>query len=229
MADSTKAIDIPVGQFEFVGGYINGDYQWSVADWARFPGEVKVRINVFAYVNDGHVLDVELGDATPTQGVAWVQTRRASGFDPTIYCGISDFVKADGSHGAVRVAFQSAGVTEPHYWVAHYDGDPTPIPGTVAKQYANPLFTGHHYDKSVIGGSWPGVEEDMTDDELLAALKRIYSGPDRPEEWVKADVRVMIQQDPETRLAIKQAAGTTAPQPVDVPAIIKSIGAKLSQ
>ena len=51
-----------------------------------------------------------------------------------------------------------------------------------------------------------GTEEEMTDDDLKAALKRIYAGPDSPEEWVKADVRVMVQQDPETRAAIANIA-----------------------
>ena|SRR3990167_9399214 len=43
---------------------------------------------------------------------------------------------------------------------------------------------------------------DMTDDELRAALKRVFSGPDSLEEWVKADVRVMVRQDPETQTAV---------------------------
>ena len=48
------------------------------------------------------------------------------------------------------------------------------------------------------------MEDDMTDDELRAALKRVFSGPDSLEEWVKGDVRVMVQQDAETRVAIQR-------------------------
>jgi hypothetical protein len=47
-------------------------------------------------------------------------------------------------------------------------------------------------------------EDDMTDDELRAAIKRIYAGPDSLEEAVKADVRVMVQQDPETQAAVRK-------------------------
>ena len=45
-----------------------------------------------------------------------------------MYCSLSTWP-------AVRSAFSSAGVDEPHYWIAHYDGDPTIPDGAIAKQY----------------------------------------------------------------------------------------------
>lgn len=152
--DSTNARDIPAG-VAIVAGYIDGLYAWSDEDWALFPDSVKVRIAVFAGT-DGDVLDVEPGDATPEEAVGWVTRQRSLGGNPTVYCGL-------GQWDAVRAAFARSGVSEPNWWIAHYDNDPTPIEGAFAKQYANPTFTGKHYDISVVSGTWPGVEGDDMD------------------------------------------------------------------
>lgn len=147
MYDSTTASDIPTSA-PMVAGYIDGLYAWSMADWARFPAAVKVRIAVFATTNDGDVLDVEQGDATPSQAPAWVTMRRAAGDDPTVYVNLSNV-------DATRAAFAAAGVRQPHYWLAHYDNDPTIPPGYVAKQYADEALIGAHYDLSSVGPGWP--------------------------------------------------------------------------
>src|SRR5258708_23829198 len=68
---------------QVVGGYVEGLYAWSAANWARFPRSVKVRIAVFRDTNDGHVLDVEPGNATPAESVDWVLMRRAARGHPT--------------------------------------------------------------------------------------------------------------------------------------------------
>lgn len=160
-ADSITASHIPVG-FAFVAGYIDGRYAWTDADWALHPDSIQVRIAVDSATNDGHVLDVEPGDATPRQAVGWVQMRRAAGIDPTVYCGI-------GQWDAVRQEFEVREIPQPHYWIAHYDNDPTPLHGAIAKQYANATFTHGHYDASVVEGFWPGVEgNDVTPEEAKA-------------------------------------------------------------
>lgn len=66
MFDSTTPSAIPVTA-ELVGGYVNGQYAWSSADWNRFPGAQQVRINVTGDPALGNCLDVETGDATPEQ------------------------------------------------------------------------------------------------------------------------------------------------------------------
>jgi len=63
------------------------------------------------------------------------------------------------------------------------------------------------FDPSVLIGG----EDDMNDEQLVAALKRIWAGPDRPEEWTKADVREMVKQDPETRATIAEIARGVPP------------------
>src|SRR5262245_1955739 len=127
MYDSVTAAHIPQNA-QLVAGYVNGRFTWSATDWARFPNAVKVRIATQANVNDGHVLDVEPGDATPEQAPGWVAMRRRAGTDPTVYCNQLN------SWPAVRQAFHNQGVAEPHYWVARYDNNATIPAGAVAKQ-----------------------------------------------------------------------------------------------
>jgi hypothetical protein len=132
-------------------GYDDGNWPDASALAARFPNAVIVRVTVSASDNEGTVLDVENGDATPAQAVTWTVRRRASGADPTVYCN-------EGTWAAVRSAFQAAGVAEPHYWIAKYDNDPTIMPGAVAKQYAS----NSGYDTSSVAPYWPGVDSTST-------------------------------------------------------------------
>jgi hypothetical protein len=134
---------------QMVAGYLNGTFAWSQADWDLFPNSVHVTISTQARWTVGHVLDVENGDATPAQSVGWVQARRAGGFDPTVYCNLSTWplVKAD---------FDAAGVVQPHYWIALYDGSTTIPAGAVAKQYIGNVSPG--IDISSVADFWPGVD-----------------------------------------------------------------------
>lgn len=132
---------------QLVAGYVDGDYAWSTADWARFPRSVHVRIAVRSRTNAGSVLDVETGDATPAASVDWVLLRRGAGADPTVYCNASTWP-------AVRAAFHARSVPEPHYWIADYNGS-TAIPaGAIAHQYAE----ASRWDLSSVADYWPGVD-----------------------------------------------------------------------
>lgn len=148
--DSVTAADIPATA-AMVAGYIDGDYAWSEADWKLHPGAQLVRIAVFPGTDAGQVLDVETGDATPGQSVSWVRARRTAGTDPTVYCALSAWP-------AVRAAFGAARVTEPHYWVADWTGARHLPAGAVACQYADPRTSGGHFDLSMVGAHWPGVD-----------------------------------------------------------------------
>lgn len=126
---------------------------WSAADWALFPDAIKVRIVKKASTQDGHVLDVEPGDATPAQAPGWVRMRRAVGADPTIYCNLSTW-------STVQQAFRDQGVAQPHYWIAHYNNVvelPT-LNGitAVAKQHSGDVPPG--IDINCVANYWPGVD-----------------------------------------------------------------------
>ncbi|HET9889666.1 MAG TPA: hypothetical protein VFQ42_04120 [Mycobacterium sp.] len=149
--DSVTPSAIPANA-ALVGGYVDGAYAWSDADWARFTHAVKVRIACFPRTNDGHVLDVEQGDATPVQAPGWVTMRRNAGVDPTVYCNVSTW-------NAVALAFTNAGVAAPHYWIAQYDGKAVIPSGAVAKQYNDPPGSGGNYDISAVADFWPGVDQ----------------------------------------------------------------------
>lgn len=154
MADSINPVNIPVGRFSLVAGYVDGPRsQWPQTGWTMHAGHsTLVRIAVFATTNAGVVLDVETGDATPAQAPGWVQKRRAAGVDPTVYCSMALWP-------AVRTAFQAALVPEPHYWVAGYPGGGPVIPaGAIAHQYADSSTSGGNWDLSVVADYWPGVD-----------------------------------------------------------------------
>ena len=148
-AISSKSVNIPASA-QMVAGYCDGSYAWSAADWARFPNAVKVRIATRASTNDGQVLDVENGDATPAQAPGWCAMRRAAGQPPSLYCNASTWP-------AVKAAFSAQEPGPAAYWIAAYDGVAVIPSGAVAKQYtdnapANP------YDTSVVADLWPGVD-----------------------------------------------------------------------
>jgi hypothetical protein len=177
MYDSTTAADIPAGA-QMVGGYVDGKYAWTPADWARFPNATHVKIAVFATTNDGTVGDREQGDMTEADLVTWVRMRRAAGVDPTGYCSESNWP-------ACRAAFAAAGEPEPHWWVASYPGAGAVIPaGAVAHQYADPITSGGHWDLSAVADYWPGIDPaggtDMFDqhdrDDLRQVLNQLM-GP----------------------------------------------------
>lgn len=149
MYDSVTASDIPTTA-EMVAGYVDGRYAWSEADWGRFPNARKVRIAVSASTNDGDVLDVENGDATPAQAVGWAKMRRAAGISqPTCYVNRSN-------QGAVEEAFAAANEAPPTFWVATLDGTQLPlVNGVVACQYSGSNTSGGHYDLSTTVDGWP--------------------------------------------------------------------------
>lgn len=154
---------------QLVAGYVDGDYVWTGADWARFPHAVHVRIAVHAGTDDGHVLDVESGNATPAESVDWVLLRRGSGADPTVYCNTSTWPQ-------VRAAFQARTVPEPHYWIADYDGD-TAIPaGAVAHQYASTA----RWDLSAVADYWPGVDPAPVNKTQEDDMPAFQTGEIRP-------------------------------------------------
>lgn len=155
MYDAVTASNIP-RTAGMVAGYIDKIKlePWSAADWARFPNAVKVTIVKKASTNDGDVLDVEPGDATPAEAPGWVRMRRAAGADPTIYMNASTWP-------TVRQEFVRQNVRPPHYWVAKYDGSPNwgagwADLGCVAKQYLGDVAPG--IDVSSVADFWPGVD-----------------------------------------------------------------------
>lgn len=153
MFDAVTATNIPRSA-TMVAGYVDQitSKPWSVSDWELFPYAVHVAIVKKASSVFGDVLDVETGDASPSEAPGWVSAMRTVGLDPTVYCNFSTW-------NLVQSAFAATGVQPPHYWIAKYD-DVASIPpswvasGCVAKQYKNTPG----YDLSIVADYWPGVD-----------------------------------------------------------------------
>jgi hypothetical protein len=133
-----------------VAGYADGHYANLAAMRARYPHATVVSIAV-SWRTRAQVLDVETGDATPAQAVQWCLHTMAgtANRDLTVYCNTSTWP-------SVRAAFRAAGVSEPQYWVAEYDGVAAIPAGAVAKQYRN--TPGYDVSVVVAAGGWHGVD-----------------------------------------------------------------------
>lgn len=148
MFDGIIPGEVPPGA-QLYAAYLDGRWADFTALAAKFPGAVHVSIAVSASHDEGQVLDVENGDATPAESVGWVRLRRAAGADPTVYCSMDNWPN-------VRAAHRTAGVPEPHYWIADYSLGSSPVlpAGAVALQYADR----GGYDESIVADYWPGVD-----------------------------------------------------------------------
>lgn len=136
------------GGMDLYAGYVDGRYQSYAPAVARFGARKVIPIAVFSTTNAGLVGDCETGDMTPATAVTWVVMRRRAGVDPTVYCSLALW-------GAVQAAFATAGVPQPHYWIAAYPGIGAALyPGAIAHQYVD---TGA-YDLSVVVDYWPGFD-----------------------------------------------------------------------
>ena len=154
MADSTNAVDIPVGRYELVAGYVDGDYAWTASEWGRHAAASDlVRITVTGATLDAHVADVERYDLSPAQGVDWAVRMLAAGRYPTLYASLSVW-------GSILDDYRARGVDSGRTgaWVAAWNGTPNLESGWLAHQYANSVMVGAHYDLSVVADYWPGVD-----------------------------------------------------------------------
>jgi hypothetical protein len=160
MYDAVNLDNLP-NDADLYAGYTSGHWPTFGALAERFPCKVYVSIAVNASHN-AMVLDVESGDATPSQVPEWVLRQRVLGGIPTVYCSTSVWP-------SVIAACRAAHVALPQWWEAHYDGISQLSPGSIAKQFK----TGA-YDVSVVADDWPGVDppqgDDMTVQELFAAM-----------------------------------------------------------
>lgn len=235
MYDSTDATAIPADA-EMVAGYVDGRFVWPQAWWDRFPNATKVRIAVFASTNDGTVLDVENGDATPAQAPRWLQNRLAAGESrPTIYC-------SRDARDAVEAACQGI---QHDLWIGTLDGTEN-IPGTVAVQYAGTAITHADFDLSIVtDDTWPGGLNVAQLDDIRGVL--FDESGSWPQAWLRQflegeknsdinNVKVELDAVKASLDQITQAIATLKQPPVDVaalvqaliPALLKEMGKDLS-
>lgn len=139
----------------YVAGYINGNYAWTTADWDLFPNAVKVQISVTASANAGDVLDVEAGNASPSETESWIAARKSAGYyRPSIYCSLSEVPAVRAGTGRYVLG------TDYDIWVADWTGSPhevtAPGPGVSATCSATQYENTTDYDVSeVYDTGWP--------------------------------------------------------------------------
>ena len=128
MYDSVTWESIPAGA-ELVAGYIDGDFPWPRAAWARFARARKVTITTRAPGDvRANVADVENGDFTPEQAAEWLRAKDAAGIHGgTIYCSLD-------SRDAVDAACQGLAYWQ---WLADWTGEAHELYNAVAVQYAS--------------------------------------------------------------------------------------------
>jgi hypothetical protein len=135
-----------------VAGYANGRYAWTQEEWDLFPRARHIRIAVRANYFDAHVLDCEVGDATPGECPQWALTRRAMGGVPIIYCNRSTWP-------LVRTAFDNAHIAQPLFWIATANGQADYPQGSIGAQY---LLDWQGVDVSAMADFIPGVDPTPT-------------------------------------------------------------------
>ena len=160
MIDSVTPAAIPKGT-PVVAGYVDGPYGpadpfhsgWEPASWNEFPGSLMVTITV-AGAAGARVYDIESGDGTPAQGVAWCRSEIRALRRPCLYANASTWSdELDGLLAAVGL-YRGTNIDG---WVAQYNNQPVVPPGFVAHQYlANqPGVQGSYIDYSQTNGIWP--------------------------------------------------------------------------
>lgn len=204
--DSITASSIPANA-AVAAGYVTGNYVWSATDWARFSGDT-VGIDVWAE-DAGTAEDCEQGNAQPSAMPGWVLKRRAAGVDPTVYCGQNTWWQQ------IIEAFESAGVAQPHYWVANYNGS-TAIPaGAIGHQYADGA-----YDTSSFVYPWPGVQAapaptPTANAEEAMYQKLVYDAANKQQHYGLLVVNTQNQATLYHRF-YDEASGTMSPSSVVV-------------
>jgi hypothetical protein len=158
LRDSIDARAIPTDT-PVVAGYGDGNFIWSPSWldgtnwWDRFPNSTQLVIVVNA-AHSGDILDVERGDAIPSETPGWRDRfNRPKRRKPTIYC----------SRSTWQAVFDLVG-NSVDYIIATLDGTldvsaskPQGCNDPVAIQYKGSALTGANYDESLIlDPTWVG-------------------------------------------------------------------------
>ena len=158
MYDSTTPLTSIPRDAEMVAAYVNGRYANVAQIRTAWPHATVVTIAIDAQA-DAQVLDVERYDADPADSPGWCRRQAARGQIPTVYCNTSTWPQVQGAH-------RLAGMPDPIWWRADYNGTATLEMGEIAHQYRSD--TAQNLDFSVVADYWPGVdplpvpmEEDM--------------------------------------------------------------------
>lgn len=150
MYDATNPSVIPDGPL--LAGYINGKWPSYFQIAIDHPQSTVLTITVKAHNPDGSyviadILDIESGDATPSEAPGWTQAMRTL-HRPII----ANYCSRLATWPGTKAAYLSDGVPTPDFWIADYTGQPHLLPDTVATQWTD---HDNEYDISQTNGTWP--------------------------------------------------------------------------
>jgi hypothetical protein len=143
--DAVDLTQIP-GSAHAVAGYVDGLWPTYQELAARFPHAVHRLSIATSAAHDAHCLDVEQGDATPSQVPAWVTRQHARGLPrPILYASLLNGM------AAVRGALERAQISHHHYrlWVADWTDVPHCPPGFDGCQWTD-RAGGRNCDESLV-------------------------------------------------------------------------------
>ncbi len=148
MLDSITPEVIPTGAADIVGLYVNGTYKCDPTQATRLAqgGAEIAWISVDTASDEGDVLDIENGDATPQSAPAWYDARQKAGAgELTLYVNRTNLA-------AVQAAM---GTRDYRLWVATLDGTTAvsgydALAGPAAVQCLSAAMMGVNVDGSLV-------------------------------------------------------------------------------
>lgn len=142
MFDSVTISEIP-SSATAVAGYVGGNFPTFSRLAADFPKARRLSVAVNAG-EDAECLDIEAGDAVPSQAPAWFERQRGRGVArPCFYANASTMP-------SVIATLSAAGIKRPGYriWVAHFTDVAHLEPGSDATQWTQTAL-GRNLDQSL--------------------------------------------------------------------------------
>jgi hypothetical protein len=136
--DSITPSEIPANQQ--IATYADGKFAVD-RSLVSNPGQV-IWIDINGHDANANALDVEPGDATPSEVASWVQRRLTAhpGSVAIVYTMRSEWAAAKASVATLPAAMRS----EVRWWIADPTGHPHIVPGSQATQW----YWGENYDVS---------------------------------------------------------------------------------
>lgn len=172
MYDAVNPANLPKDG-DLYAGYNDGTFNDFAAEVSLFPNAKILSITVNPADNQGIIGDGPPDNGTWQQWVGWVSKRRAAGVDPTINTNSSNW-------SAGQSAFNAAGVTQPHWWIAHYSVSPPDLnnlPAIPTGAVALQCYDYGGYDLSVVADYWPGVDAPPTNEDEDMSTFQTTSNP----------------------------------------------------
>ena len=202
MYDSVNLAMIPPDA-QAVAGYVGGSWPTYGKLAASFPLAHRLSIAVNA-AETAECLDVEQGDAQPSDAPAWVERMEKAGiWKPCLYANLSTMP-------LVLSALHQAGINRERVrlWVAHYTGTPTLPAGFDACQWTNHA-QGRDLDESLVADDFFPVlvhSPHFGHQEQLAAAKNAQL-PIAPAKKPRRQLTIKAPQAPHRKVVGATSGG----------------------